>query len=289
MDEPVKRESKGLQSDTLTALRGGRPDTETEVSVMAEIRDFNADNEAHEDLWARTRQAADLVSQSAAEADRAEHARRAAELAYKAVQAEHPDRQARRPRQWLIAVGALALDAVACVFAAEALGGSMPETLLWAALFLALLGVGELALDHYRETHRTVWRWIVAILSAFIVLLGVLRFSFLATVGSVGELAALTGATLFTLATAGFVIAGYRALCLAETSQTWRARRAWRDSVAAAAAARRVLDQQVALRDRLAGAYLTRIRSRLVGTRSARELALTERAIMAHLTGQDQA
>jgi hypothetical protein len=288
MDELVKRANKGPHIDTVTALRSGQPDTETEISVMAEIREFNADNEAHEDLWARTRQAADLVSQATADAERAERARRAAELAYKTVQAEHPDRRAPRPRQWLIAAGALALDAVACFFAAEALGGSITETLVWAALFLAVLGVGELALDHYRETHRTAWWWIASVLSAFIVLLGVLRFSFLDTVGSVGQFAALAGAALFTLATTGFVIAGYRALCLAETSQTWRARRAWRDRVAAAAAARRVLDRYIARRDRLACAYLTRLRSRLLRSPSARELGLVEGAIMAHLTGQDQ-
>jgi len=287
MDEPVRRQNEP-PNDTVTALRGGRPDTETEVCVLAEICAFNADNEAHEDLWARTRQAADLVSHATDDAEKSDRARRAAELAYKTVQAEHPDRRAPRPRQWLMAAGALALDAVACVFAAEALGASMPETLIWAALFLAVLGSGELALDHYRETHRSAWRWIAGILSAFIVLLGVLRFSFLATVGSVGQLAALAGAALFTLATAGFVIAGYRALCVAETRQTWRARRAWRRSVAAAAAAQRVLDRHVARRDRLVSAYLSRIRSRLVRSCTARELSLAERAIMAHLTGGGQ-
>jgi hypothetical protein len=172
----VTRENKGLRNDTVTALRGGWPDAETEVSVMAEIRDFNAANEAHEDLWARTRQAADLVCQAIADGEKPQRARRAADMAYKTAQAEHPDRRAPRFRQWLIAALALALDAVACLFAAEALGGSMPETLVWAALFLAVLGSGELALDHYRETHRTVSRWIAGIVSAFIVLLGVLRF-----------------------------------------------------------------------------------------------------------------
>jgi hypothetical protein len=289
MNEPVRRETKRPHNDAVTALRSRRPGTETEVSVIAEISAFNASNEAHEDLWARTRQAADVVRHASADADKAERARRTTDLALKTAQAEHPDRRAPRPRQWLIAAVALALDAIACVFAAEALGGSMPETLVWAALFLAVLGAGELALDHYREIHTTVWRWIASILSAFIALLGVLRFSFLVTIGSVGQLAALAGASLFTLATAGFVIAGYRALRVAETSQTWRARRECHRCAAGAAAAQRALDKHIARRDRLAIAYLTRIRSSLVRRCSARELALVERAIMAHLTGQDQA
>lgn len=288
MDELVRQENKGLHNDTVTALRGGRPDTETEVSVMAEICAFNAGNEAHEDLWARARQAADLGSQAIAQAEKADRARRAADSAYKTVQAENPDRRAPRARQWLIAAGTLALDAVACVFAAEALNGSTDETYLWAGLFLAVLGAGELALDHCRETHRIAWRWIAGILSAFIVLLGVLRFDFLDTVGSAGRLAAPVGAVAFTLATAGFVVAGYRALCVAETREAARARRAWRDCVATAAAARRAAGKHIGHRDRLAGAYLTRIRPGLVRSYSSRELALVERAIMAHLTGEDQ-
>ena len=47
------------------------------------------------------------------------------------------------------------------------------------------------ALDHYRDTHRVFCRWITGALGAFIVLLGVLRFAFLATVGYGGDLAAL--------------------------------------------------------------------------------------------------
>ena len=127
-----------------------------------------------------------------------------------------------------------------------------------------------------------------AILGAFIGLLGVLRFVFLTTVGYGGDLAALVAATLFTVATAGFVVAGYRLLRAAETSQAWRARRLRRDCERAAAAARRAISKACTTRrDRLARAYLSRIRSQLARGYSASELPLMEQALTAHLTGQE--
>jgi hypothetical protein len=260
---------------------------ERAVAVMAEVLAFNGSSQAHEDLWSDTRQATDIVNQAAADVAAAQNDVREAELAYRAERAKQLDRSAPRPRQWLLAAAALSLDGVACVFAAEALDGSQLETYGWAGLFLALLAAGELALDHYRDTHRALWRWIAGILGAFIGLLGVLRFVFLTTVGYGGDLAALVAATLFTVATAGFVVAGYRLLRAAETSQAWRARRLRRDCERAAAAARRRLVACTARRDRLARAYLSRIRSQLARGYSASELPLMEQALMAHLTGQE--
>lgn len=259
------------------------------VAVMAEVLAFNGSSAAHEDLWSDTRQATDIVKQAADDLATARDEVREAELAYRAERAKQPDRNAPRPRQWLLAAAALGLDGVACVFAAEALDGSQLETYGWAGLFLALLAAGELALDHYRDTHRALWRSITGILGAFIGLLGVLRFVFLTTVGYGGDLAALVAATLFTVATAGFVVAGYRLLRAAETSQAWQARRLRRACERTAAATRRRLAAAAARRDRLARAYLSRIRSQLARGYSASELPLMEQALMAHLTGQELA
>src|SRR5262249_34852122 len=85
------------------------------------IRAFNSSNRTHEDLWSRTRQATDMANHAAGEASRAEAAEAEAELSHRAVQAEHTDRRAPRVRQLLLAAATIALDGLACNFAAQAL------------------------------------------------------------------------------------------------------------------------------------------------------------------------
>lgn len=287
MSTPLPEGPQGQSVGQVTALHLEPPDGQ-EPEVMTHVISFNSLSRAHENLWSRTRQATDMVNQAAAEARSADSDLEEADLAHGAAQAEHPDREAPRSRQWLFAGGALALDAVACYFAAEALGGSQPESLAWAGLFLALLAAAEIGLDHYRDSHRGLWRGIAFVLGGFIALLGLLRFSFLATVGTEGLVAAVTGAGLFTLATAGFVVIGYRALRAAESGPAWRARRRARAYARAADAAHRRLGRQIARRDRLVCAYLSRIRTRLIQTCTAGQLPLTERAVRTHLLGEER-
>ena len=249
---------------------------------------FNDENGAHEDLWSRTRQMTDHVSQSEESVRQADTDWAYADLNYKAIQAENPERTAPRPRQWILAGGTLALDGVACYFAAETLGGSPSETLAWAVLFLALLGAGEVTLDACRDNHQVLWRWTASVLGAFTVLLGVLRFWFLAVVGVDGLVTAGAGAILFTLATAGFVVIGYRALRLAETAAAWQARRKALSCKKLAARARRRLERLKIKRDGLARAYVGRIRIHLIKDCSATEFVALERAIRSHLLGQEQ-
>jgi hypothetical protein len=284
MTEPAQRGAADQAGSTVTALRS---EQQLGLDVAQLVAEHNQRNKTHEKQYARTRQATDAARGAAAAARQADAARDDAEATHEAIQAEEPDRPAPRPRQWTIAGGALLLDGVACYFAAEALGAGQQETVAWAALFLALLGIGEIALDHYSEDHRAAWRSIAVGLGAFIGLLGVLRYSFLATVGTEGLAAAAIGTVLFTAATAGFVLIGYRALRLAEGSLAWRARRHLRAMERAAAEAHRRLDRIVARRDRLASAYLARIRLRLVRTCSSSDLAQLEQVLWAHLVGED--
>jgi hypothetical protein len=283
MTETVQLGSADQPEDGFTALwdeqRRG-PD------VARVVSDYNQESKANEKQYGRAKQAADSASRIAFAADQADAARDEADATYEAFRAEDPDRNAPRPRQWIIAGAALLLDGVACYFAAEALDSGQGETIAWAALFLALLGIGEVALDHFSEDHRTAWRWIAVALAGFVGLLGVLRYSFLLTVGR-GLLAPSAGAVLFTVATAGFVLIGYRSLRLAETNQAWQARRLLRAKERAAREAHRRLDRMLARRDRLAGAYLARIRLRLVHTCSGSELQQIEQVLWAHLVGQE--
>ena len=198
--------------------------SDTEPTDIADlIRELNESNEAVEDQYLRVREAGDLAVRSEVGARQATAAARQARVAYEALQAEQPHRRAPLPRQLLLALLTVGLDGLACYFAAQALDGNQGATLVWTLLFLAVLGGGEAALDYYKDRHHRVWYLLVIFLSAFVLTLGVLRFTYLATIGAGGGLAAIAGAALFTAATAGFLFLGYRALRAAETPQAWRA------------------------------------------------------------------
>lgn len=147
MSKSASREQTRKLTDKVAALHADRGPEQAAHNVMAEILACNRASPAHEDLWSRTRQAADIVRQADADLTEAEEQKREADLASKTAQAENPERSVPRLRQWLLAAGTLALDSVACYFAAQALGADQMQTLAWTVLFLVLLGAGEFALD----------------------------------------------------------------------------------------------------------------------------------------------
>jgi hypothetical protein len=261
--------------------------TMTSADVAGFVRDFNASNQAHEDLWARVHQAGDAVRRGVDERDATQRRAREARDFYLAVQAEHPHRRAPLFRQALLAAGTVALDAVACWFAAQALDEDQTETLLWTVLFLAVLACGEVTLDYFSERSARAWRLLAGGLLAFVAGLGVLRFLYLATVGGAGTVTALIGAGLFTAATLGFLAIGYRALRAAERFPAWQARRRARQAEREAAAASRRVARLLRERDRLVDAYISRIRIGLLGKCSADQLPELEAALRRHLSGRD--
>lgn len=252
------------------------------------VRAFNASNRQHEDLWSRIQHAADAVRHSREEAKEAADVADSTHAAHQAIQAENPERRAPRARQLTLAGVTVALDAVACDFAAQAIGNGQLETLAWTALFLAVLAGGEFALDHcHRERHRKLWRMIAGGLAGFTVGLGVLRFTYLATVGTDSPLAALVGAGLFTVATMVFVSAGYWALRASETPAAAKARRRARRAAKEESAANDRVTRCIARQDRLADAYLVRIKSVLLQSHPAGELPRLEAEVRAHLFGEE--
>jgi hypothetical protein len=270
---------------SVTALHPEPPPAIGLPDATEAIRSFNASNRAHEDLWSRTRHATDIVNHAADDASQAETAAAEAQVGHRAIQAENPERRSPRPRQLILASVTVALDGLACNFAAQALGSSQRETLVWTALFIAVLASGELALDLYRN-RKTVWRLLAGGLGAFVAMLGMLRYSFLTTVGTEGKAAALVGATLFTAATASFVVLGYRALRAAETVPAWNARQGKLACERSVRAARERAKMRIAERDRLADAYLSEIRASLLRTCTASQLPSMEQAVRSHLIGQ---
>ena len=270
------------------AVPAGTSDVGADVPDIAEpIREFNAANTTHEELWARVHQASDAVRRRRKEEKLARQEAGEEHDAHLAVQAEHPNRRAPLVRQVAITAASVGLDAVACWFAAQALGDDQLETVLWTVLFLAILAGGEVALDHYSERSRSAWRLLATGLAAFVTGLGLLRFLFLDTVGTNGAIAALVGAALFTAATAGFVMIGYRALRAAETFRAAQARLRARTAARKARAATTRLASAAAQRDRLIDAYLSRIRVSLLKTCTSSELPFMEADIRLHLIGRD--
>jgi hypothetical protein len=270
-----------------TDSHDGQPRTRTSADIVGFVRDFNASNQAHEDLWTRARQAGDAVRRSAHDRDAAQLRARHARSFHLAVQAEYPHRRSPLPRQVLVAASTLSLDAVACWFAAQALGNGQIETLLWTVLFLAVLAGGEVSLDYYSDRGGHAWRILVTCLVAFVTGLGVLRFLYLATVGTVGGAAALVGAALFTAATASFLVIGYRALRTAEKVPAWKSRKWSRQAERMAAAASHRVSRLLRERNRLVDAYISRIRGDLLGKCPSGQLPQMENALREHLAGGD--
>lgn len=278
---PEEEPSRTVSSGSVKSAQVQEP-----VDVVELLRTVNGSNDAVEDQYSRVQQAADAARRSAAAAERVAEKAEAAKIAHRAIQAERPQRWASRPRQVLLALVAVALDGVACYFAAQALGGSQPATLVWTALFLAVLGGGEMALDVCRDRNPNLWRPLGVLLGAFVGGLGVLRFWFLATVGTSALVPAAAGAALFTAATAGFLLLGYRALRAAETAHAWKARRRARATARIANAARAAADRDASERDRLADAYIGhQIRPRLLWSFPANQQIAAEAAVRALLLG----
>lgn len=260
-------------------------DERPSVAVTELLRQVNGSSEAIEDLYLRTRQAADIAGRGDAAAQQAAVVAGTAKFAHQAIQAEHPHRQAPLPRQRVYAMLTVILDGVACYFAAEALDGSQDATLVWTILFLAVLAAGEVALDFYRDRHQRAWHTVAVVLAMFVGGLGALRFWFLATIGASDLAPAALGAGLFTAVTAGFLFIGYRALRLSETPRTFRARRLARTTALAARATRADANRSTRDRDRLVDAYLLQIRRRALEL-CADDQQSVEQAVRRHLLGE---
>lgn len=251
------------------------------------IRDVNASDEAAGDQCLRARQAAAIAARSEHAAYQAAARAREAQAAHLAIQAGHPHRHAPLPRQVTFALGTVVLNGLACYLAAQALGGSLDATLVWTGLFLAVLAGGEVALGFGRERGERAWRVLAVLIGFFVILLGTLRFWFLATTGTGGLVPAIAGACLLTVTTAGFLAAGYQVLQSAETPPAYRARRQAGTAHQAARLARITADRAAAERDRLIDAYLGHVRQLALKTSPPERQLAVESAVRQHLRGEE--
>ena len=104
-----------------------------------------------------------------------------------------------------------------CYVAAEALAVSQDATFVWAALFLGVLAGGVLALGFYRERSKRIWCLLATLLGGFIIVLGILRYWFVANVEAAGLVSAVVGACVVTAVIGTFVFFGYLGLRFTES------------------------------------------------------------------------
>lgn len=275
MTIPVNRPGERLRPVVAASAQSRtRPDTH--------ILRFNAMNEAHEYLYTLACHASDVARHAGKEALRLWALAKTERDAWRMAQLEHPERRAWLPLMAMIALILLALDSAAAYFAAEALGGDQQVTILWAALFLVILGLLEGGLSWTADRNRTVFRVIATGLVGFAVLLALLRFDFFAAVG-ITFLGATIGAIVFTVCTVMFVAGGFAVLRHAETVGIWQARRRVQRAARQAASADARAARRVAERDRRVDAYLGRMRPTLLGQAAGAQTI--EDKVRAHLLG----
>jgi hypothetical protein len=257
----------------MTALTGG---------PEAIILRFNDEDEANEELYENGRLSADIARRADEHAERVRSEAKRARGAWRTAQLEHHDRRAWLPLMIMIALALLGLDSWAAYFAAEALGGDQQITLLWAALFLVILGLLEVGLAWSVERSKKIFRLVSVGLGGFAVLLAALRFGFFAAIGT-GLVTALVGACVFTVCTIGFVAGGFAAIRYAETVTIWQARRRARITAKRAIAAKALACRRATERDRRVDAYLGRIRPTLL--RNLPGAPDMEAKVRAHMLG----
>jgi hypothetical protein len=253
------------------------------VAVL--IRNLNASDEAVENQYLRVRQAADIAARSERAAQQAAAMARTARNAHLAIQAGHPRRRAPLPRQVSFALGTVALDGLACYFAAQVLAGRLDAPLVWAGLLLTTAAGGEVALSSYRDRGERAWQARVILIGFLVMLLGVLPLWFLATAGT-GLVPVVAGACLFTGVMAAFLAVGYCALRVAETPAAWRARRHGSKASQATRLAQAQAARDAAERDRLTDAYLGHLRQQALKTCPADRQLAVESAARQHLLGK---
>lgn len=262
-----------------------RPASALPVGPEAVILGFNDEDEANEELYENGRLAADVARRAREDAERARMDAKKARGAWRTAQLEHHDRRAWLPLMIVIALVLLGLDSWAAYFAAEALGGDQQVTMLWAALFLVILGLLEAGLAWSAERSKRIFRLVAVGLGGFAVLLAVLRFGFFAAIGT-DLFGALVGACVFTVCTIGFVIGGFAAIRYAETVTIWQARRRAGKAAKRAATAETVAYRRATERDRRVDAYVGRIRPTLL--RNLPGAQGIEGMVRAHMLGETE-
>ena len=277
---------KAGKANSVAAARRGPPaDEQAAPDTVKVIRSFNAERRAHEEQYARVRQASDAARHAHVDARAMHHDADEARAEYLTSQAEHPERRGPLLVMVLAALATLALDGFASYFAAESLGGDQEATLIWTAIFLGILGILEGGLALSAERNRKVFRLSALALGLFAALLALLRFVFFSAIGG-NPASSVIDAALFTGCTILLVWAGFLALRYSETIDIWRARRRERKAASKADAADERATRQAAYRNRLIDAYLSRIRPSLLRICTDSQLTAMERAIRSHLIGE---
>ncbi len=143
-----RRPGAAISRDPFPPIRTRGAGAAAPFDVADLIGSVNASDKAAEDHCLRARRAASVAARSARAAELSAAAAERAAIAHQMIQAECPQRAAPLPRQMTLALGAVALDGVACYFAGRALHGSQDTTraCLYTAATAGFLSLGYRAL-----------------------------------------------------------------------------------------------------------------------------------------------
>jgi len=271
---------------TIPGIHTRGADAASPIRAARLIHDVNASDKAAESQFLRARQAAGIATRSEHAAQQAAAEAETAQVVHRAIQAGQPHRRAPLPRQVTLAAGTVVLDGLACYLAAQALGGRPDATLAWTGLFLGVVAGGQAALGLYGDRSERARRALVLLISFVVILLGTLRFWFLAATGTGGLMPTIAGAYLFTVAAAGSLALGSRALRVAETPPAWRARRQACTARQTAQIACAAAERDAAERDRLIDSYLGHVRPQVLKTYPAGQQRAVESGVRKHLLGE---
>lgn len=191
--------------------------------IHAVMDEYNASNRERERTFKHVNDGTEQVVRAGKEAARLNGVAKDAAITHDEIQSRNPSWNQSLPLESLGLIAIAGVDATASYFAAEDLGDSQTTTLMFTGLFLAFLvgGVIWLARFHrYKQPKHK--KALAALMTAFILTLGYLRYDYLVTTSSARY--PLVGAGVLTVITAASVIAGYFAWRRRESLEIFNAR-----------------------------------------------------------------
>ncbi len=223
--------------------------------IHALMEEYNGSNRERERTFKHANSGTEQVDRAQKEADRLNGVANATAITHEEIQSRNPSWNQSLPLEGLGLIAIAGVDATASYFAAEDLGDSQTTTLMFTGLFLAFLVGGVIWLARFdRHKQPKSRKALAALMAAFILTLGYLRYDYLVTTSSARY--PLVGAGILTVITAAAVIAGYFAWRRRESLKIFTARMRAEQTASQAEQAAAEVVKEKGDRDTLVQSYL---------------------------------